>query len=134
MSGSRRCWSSAIGSASKPVFYADVNGELLFASEMSALMAAGRVPRRMDLDTIDTYLLCKWIPGPRSIYKDVRKLPPAHRLEVRNGVVSVSSYWDVRFEPDESRAEDDFAEELRALVDDSVKTATHERSAAGGRF
>ena len=105
----------------KPLFYADVGGQLMFASEMSALLACGRVPRRMDLDTIETYLLCKWIPSPRSIYKDVRKLPPAHRLEVHNGTVSVGCYWDVRFEPDERRSEDDFADELRALVDDSVK-------------
>ncbi len=105
----------------KPVYYADVGGRLWFASEMSGLMAAEAIPRRIDRGVIGKYLLHKWIPSPHTIYQDVHKLPPAHRLEVRDGRVMLSCYWDVRFEPDESRSEDDFADELRALVDDSVK-------------
>ncbi len=105
----------------KPLFYADVGGLLCFASEMSALLTCDRIPRRLDHAALETYLLGRWIPCPRSIYADVRKLPPGHRLIVQNGVARVSRYWDVHFEPDESRREDDVADELRALVDDAVR-------------
>ncbi len=105
----------------KPLFYAVVCGRLYFASEMTPLLLAKDIPRCLDQSAIQTYLDTRSIPAPRTVYKDVRKLLPGHRLEVKNGRVDVTPYWDVRFEPDESRNEDDWADELRALIDESVK-------------
>jgi asparagine synthase (glutamine-hydrolysing) len=105
----------------KPVYYADLDGVFVFASEFAPLIASGQVPRRIDTRALQTYFQSRTIPAPRSIYKDVHKLPPGHRLEIRDGAVVLSCYWDIHFEPDERRSADSFAEEIRALIDDSVK-------------
>jgi asparagine synthase (glutamine-hydrolysing) len=105
----------------KPVYYADLDGVFLFASEFAPLIASGQIPRQIDARALQTYFQIRTIPAPRSIYKDVHKLPSGHRLEIRNGAVVLSCYWDIHFEPDERRSEGSFAEEVRALVDDSVK-------------
>ncbi len=105
----------------KPVFYAQVGERFVFASELTALMSSGYVPRRIDEQAIRPYLLNRTIPAPRSIYLDVRKLLPGHCLEVQGGRVTEHRYWDVEFHPDESRSAASFADELRGLIDDSVK-------------
>ncbi len=105
----------------KPVFYAQLGARFLFASELTALMSSGCVPRRIDESVIRPYLLNRTIPAPRTIYLDVQKLLPGHWLDVRDGRVQDFCYWDLEFHADESRSEADFAEELRHLIDDSVR-------------
>lgn len=105
----------------KPVYYVDMGGRLAFASEMCALAALPDLPREIDASAVSTYLAIHRIPAPRTIYRDVRKLLPGHRLEIENGRVRVSRYWDVRMAPDEGRSEAQYAEELRALMDDAVR-------------
>src|SRR5690349_17525088 len=58
----------------KPLFYAQRNGSLSFASELSALMVDREVPREVDHSSIECYLAFGYIPSPWSIWRDVRKL------------------------------------------------------------
>src|SRR5918999_5356839 len=59
----------------KPLYYRDVGGELLFASELRAL------PRGdVDLDALEAFLAFNSVPGPRTIFAGTRKLPPGHLL------------------------------------------------------
>jgi asparagine synthase (glutamine-hydrolysing) len=104
----------------KPLHYAVADGRLYFASEMSALMTAPAIPRELDFGAIQNYMRARSIGAPRTIYRNVHKLLPGHWLQVRHGQVSVGQYWDVPLEPDEARSEEDFAEELRMLIDDAV--------------
>ena len=103
------------------MYYADVGGALYFASELAPLMTCAALPRRIDTRAVQTYLQTKTIPAPRTIYQDVHKLLPGHRLEAQHGRLTVSQYWDVRFEPDGSRSAEQWADEIRALIDDSVR-------------
>jgi asparagine synthase (glutamine-hydrolysing) len=105
----------------KPVYYADINGTFIFASEITPLMTNRSIPRRLDHSAINTYFYTKCIPAPRTIYKDIKKLLPGHYLEIKNGHVAISQYWDINYESDESLSEDDYAGQLRELLDDSVK-------------
>ena len=77
----------------KPLFYS-FNGKFLaFASELRALMAADGVGRDVDPRAVDAYLTLQYIPSPLSIFKDVKKLPPASILVLEKGRVSVKKYW-----------------------------------------
>lgn len=81
----------------KPLLYSLENHRLVFASEMKALMAVG-VPRTLDRESLFTYLQLNYIPGPYSIFKDVRKLSPGHYLQIRNHsgkkTVEVIKYYE----------------------------------------
>src|SRR5215831_14457731 len=66
----------------KPLFYAWDGKRLLFGSEIKALWKAGGLSREMDLEALSDYLSYQYVPAPKTIYKSVRKLRPAHYLIV----------------------------------------------------
>jgi asparagine synthase (glutamine-hydrolysing) len=111
----------------RPAFYAARGGRLYFASEIKALLAAPGVTAEIDpiaLDQVFTF----WFPlPPRSIFKDIAELPPAHVLLATADGVRVEPYWRLSFPDAEDRdALDrrdprDVAEELSALLEDATR-------------
>jgi asparagine synthase (glutamine-hydrolysing) len=79
----------------KPLFYMEQGGRLAWASELQALKKFPEFDSEMDPEALDLFLSFQYIPSPFTIYKNVRKLPPAHRLIVEKGVTRVERYWDL---------------------------------------
>jgi asparagine synthase (glutamine-hydrolysing) len=77
----------------KPLYYVVVGGALVFASELKALLNWSNFPKAIDIGGIRDYLALRYVPGPRSLFSHVSKLPAAHTLEFANGVVSVRRWW-----------------------------------------
>ena len=70
----------------KPLYYADVNGRLYFGSELKSLLAHGGLPRGIDPCAVEEYFALGYVPEPRTIFKGVKKLPPAHtQVAVQTG-------------------------------------------------
>jgi asparagine synthase (glutamine-hydrolysing) len=108
----------------KPLFYAVTERSLIFASELKVMLAHPLIERKIDLVSLNEYLTFEYVPTPRSMIKGVRKLPPGHTLRVRDGVIDIRSYWDVRLERSETGARKPLAEyerELRFHVQDAVR-------------
>jgi asparagine synthase (glutamine-hydrolysing) len=105
----------------KPIYYAVVNGELYFCSELAGLLTA--LPQRpeIDLEAIDLYLSLQYIPEPRTVYKGVYKLPAAHTLLWENGQALVQRYWDYSYLPKLTGDADELAEELRTRLREAVR-------------
>lgn len=79
----------------KPLYYTEQNGRLLFASELRALLASDAVPRRLEHDSLATFLWHGFVPGPQTLIKGVQLLPAAHMLMVsEDGATDLQSYWD----------------------------------------
>ena len=98
----------------KPVYYAYNGREFIFASEPKAILAANQQPRQMDLTSVHHYLSLRFIPSPDTIFKHIKKLPPAHILVFQNGTVNIRPYWELSFLDKLSLSE---AELLEALQD-----------------
>ena len=81
----------------KPLVYAErPGGSLLFASELRGLFALDPgLSRRIDPVAVDMYLSLQYIPSPRTVYRDVKKLPPGHTLIWENGRITIERYWDL---------------------------------------
>jgi asparagine synthase (glutamine-hydrolysing) len=77
----------------KPLFYATPPGTFAFASDIDALTACGDVPRRLDWTSLYEYLVLLTVPGPHTIYRDVRSLEPGCVLVVDDGVPREVRYW-----------------------------------------
>jgi asparagine synthase (glutamine-hydrolysing) len=104
------------------VYYADPTGSgLAFASEMQALLAHPDIPRQLDLAAIDDYLTYLYVPAPNTAYRDIRKLPPGHRLVWQAGSLSVEPYWQVRFGDKVQVSEAEAIEQFGALFRDAVR-------------
>jgi asparagine synthase (glutamine-hydrolysing) len=99
----------------KPVYYTVHDGRLIFASEIKAILAIDGIERRVDLDALDAYLSLRYVPGPKTLFKNIFKLQPGHTLTVVNGRLTVQQYWDLQF-VQESWTEDRALEELQSLL------------------
>jgi asparagine synthase (glutamine-hydrolysing) len=83
----------------KPLYYHWDGKTLVFGSELKALIEHPGVRKDLDLDALGLYLESQYIPSPKSIYREVRKLAPGHALLVQDGKLSVKRYW----QPDYSK-------------------------------
>jgi asparagine synthase (glutamine-hydrolysing) len=105
----------------KPLYYADIGGRLLFASELKSILQLPEVERTLNWTAVSHFLTFLTTPPRDSIIEGVHKLEPGHLLMTSPGKgLRRERYWEVCFEPDHSRSEEDFAEELRALLKESV--------------
>ncbi|MGH7384365.1 MAG: asparagine synthase (glutamine-hydrolyzing) [Candidatus Rokuibacteriota bacterium] len=108
----------------KPLVYHWDGRRLLFASEIKSLLEDPTVPREMDWDALRDYLVFHYIPTPRTIFRTIRKLPPASFLVLEAGSSApvVERYWDLRFTPDHGRSESDWIDGLRWHLRDAVRS------------
>ncbi len=106
----------------KPLVYHHQAGRLVFASELKALLALPEMPREIDPASVDDYLVYQYVPHPRSIYRNIHKLPPAHMAILEGGELHVRPYWQPDFNGELSDREVAAAgEKLRDLLSDAVR-------------
>ncbi len=105
----------------KPLYYRQDGAELLFASELKAILAA-RGGGAVDIDPIALreYFTLGYVSAPRSIVKDIRKLPPASLLVCEQGVVKIDRYWTPSLQPDRNGSEAHWIREFRETVERAV--------------
>lgn len=79
----------------KPLYYWLRGGAISFASELKALLQDPSLDRRIDPDSLDCFLGLGFVPGQKSILRQVKKLPPAHslRFDLETGTTSLKRYW-----------------------------------------
>jgi asparagine synthase (glutamine-hydrolysing) len=79
----------------KPLYYAQLPGGLLFASEIKALLAHPAMVRELDGEALFHYLTFAFAPAPRSLFQGIRKLAPAERITVgADGSMHRDIYWN----------------------------------------
>ncbi len=108
----------------KPLYYGLLpNGIFLFGSELKALLAYPDFPRKMDSCAIEEYFAYGYIPEPRTIFNDARKLSPGYSLTLTHGkpFPAPKKYWDIPFNPVGQISEQDAGEELIRRVREAVK-------------
>ncbi|MBW1782942.1 MAG: asparagine synthase (glutamine-hydrolyzing) [Deltaproteobacteria bacterium] len=79
----------------KPLYYYYAEGELLFASELKALMAFKGFPRKVDPDAVPLFLHYGYVPAPRTIFRDTWKLLPGHYLVYDGKHLKTYTYWSL---------------------------------------
>jgi asparagine synthase (glutamine-hydrolysing) len=107
----------------KPLYVYRDREKLLFASEPKAILAHPGLTADVDPAALEDYLAFGMVPGRRSIFRRIEKLPPAHVLVVTPDRLDAEPrrYWQLRVEPDESRTVEQWQEELRAKIDETVR-------------
>ena len=64
-----------------------------FASELKALRAGDFDPGKIDPEALDCYFTFGYIPAPKTIYKKIKKLQPAHTMLVTGNGIRENRYW-----------------------------------------
>ena len=103
----------------KPVYYSWNNGKLELASQLSSLTSNGE----LDHEAIQMYLCMGYIPTPKSIYKDICKLPAGSyaRFDLDKSTKSITSYWELQEVKTRNIPYLQAKQELKALLQDAVK-------------
>lgn len=105
----------------KPLYFANLDGRWIFASEIRALRASGLVSARISRTALAAFLRLGSVPGPMTILEGVHELPPAAVLTVQiGGRGSVERYWDVPGPSSVGLGADAAVDELRTRLADSV--------------
>lgn len=122
----RRCLLARDRMGVKPLYYHVDDRRIVFASELSAILAAPGVPREVDPAALADYFTFGFIPSPRTIYQGIRKLPPGHSLVYADGRATVQAYWDLKHQGWADLSRDAAAEALWA----QLRVATRKRMLA----
>ncbi|MBI2468925.1 MAG: asparagine synthase (glutamine-hydrolyzing) [Candidatus Rokubacteria bacterium] len=105
----------------KPLYYFADGRQLVFGSELKALLEVPDVPRVLDPEALDDYLTFEHVGGDKTIFKGIRKLPPGHLLVCEPGGVRVRQYWDLPGEVEEGRDEAHYCREIAETLSESVR-------------
>lgn len=105
----------------KPLYYADLGKRLLFASEIKALLQDPECPREIDLGALAELFTFRYVPSPKTLFKGILKLPPAHRMTVSRDGITVDRFWTSAPGVPTTRREDELVDEYRALLGDAVR-------------
>jgi len=105
----------------KPIFYFFINEKLFFASEIKACIKYKNIKLDINPDAVDLYFTRLYIPCPFTIYKNIKKLPPANYLIYKNGKYEIKKYWSLKKKNEISKIDYDLIEEIDYLLNSSVK-------------
>jgi asparagine synthase (glutamine-hydrolysing) len=81
----------------KPLFYHAGSQAIAFASSIGALLQVPWVPRNLDPDSIAEYLTLRYTIAPRTVVREVKKVPPGHLLAIQHGEIVERTWYDGAF-------------------------------------
>lgn len=107
----------------KPLVYFKTSKCFVFASELNALKQHPEMPTELDLQSIHDYLTLQYVPLPKTIFKGVCKLPPAHfmKINIQKQSCQLDRYWALDYQHKTVMDFDDAKSQLRELLQDAVK-------------
>jgi asparagine synthase (glutamine-hydrolysing) len=103
----------------KPLYFYCAGHDILFGSEIKAIMAHPAVGRQVDIDGLNCFLRLNYVPAPYTMIQGIEKVPPGHFLEWVDGKAHLEAYWQP---PSEIRSCDleEAKEELDHLLKESI--------------
>ncbi len=104
----------------KPFYYAIVNEQFYFASEIKAILPF-LTEITTNINALKEYLFFQFTIDNHTLFKDVYELSPAHRMIIKNGTTYKECYWELNCHLDFDHTAKYFEEKLRDLIEDSVR-------------
>lgn len=105
----------------KPLNFALVNGGIVFCSEIDPLSRHPAVSREMDMEALELYLQLQYIPAPWTIYKGIRKLPPAHFGVFDSKGLRIENYWNIDYTKKIAISEQDAIDGLEEKLTEAIR-------------
>jgi asparagine synthase (glutamine-hydrolysing) len=107
----------------KPLYYFVDKNTILFASEIKALLAHPHVTSDFDQDALNDYLTFQFVLGDKTLFKNIHKIMPGHYLVIDQNTFEARQvkYWSPNFSVDTFHTEAYFINELRSLINDSIR-------------
>ena len=108
----------------KPFYYYYDGHQLIFASEIKAILAAGGVNAEANMEALQDYVTFQFCLHDKTLFKNIKKLEPGFQLiahlDNNNAVIKVRQYWDVSYDINDHQDESYFVDHLASLLEDSI--------------
>lgn len=106
----------------KPLYYSVDPRRIAFASELQALYLLPGTNLTVDFEALADYLTFKYIPAPKTIYKNIKKLPAGNTLVIDDtGCKQPRKYWDLDFSLTKPSTETEWLEKVEHTIGESVR-------------
>lgn len=107
----------------KPLYYYSGDKGFIFGSELKCIITDDEIPKQLDEQAVNDYFSLFYIPAPKTIYRDIKKLPPAHYLIYKSGELTVKRYWNLSDKKSQIiESKDECIFKIKELVKDAVKS------------
>lgn len=108
----------------KPFYYYTDREKFVFGSEIKAILKSDHIDKTISEDALDSYFAFGYITSDLSIFKNIKKLQPAHYLLLSfkdKPTIEIKRYWEIHFDPDYSKSEIEWKEEIENCFSETVK-------------
>lgn len=104
----------------KPLHYYFANGLLIFGSEQKSILLHPAVSRSINYNALHSHLNLRYTQRNETLFKGIKRLPPAHFLLFENGQLHIKRYWELTPEPDTEMNEDDAIEKMHFYIKQAI--------------
>ncbi|HVI09867.1 MAG TPA: asparagine synthase-related protein [Candidatus Binatia bacterium] len=108
----------------KRLCYASDGSALLFASQPSQILAAGRMQKKVNLSAITDYFVYNVVPAPQTAFAGVTRIAPGELILWNDGKATTKRYWDMRYPEDARGTESSLADELLFRMENAVRATS----------
>ncbi len=106
----------------KPLSYTIHNGYLIFGSEIKCILEISEIKREINLEALHYYLTYQYVPSPLSMFKNIKKLPPASILSCdEQGNINIQNYWNLNYRNKLNLREEEYGEQIREKLKEATK-------------
>jgi asparagine synthase (glutamine-hydrolysing) len=105
----------------KPLFYFHDGSRIIFGSEIKAILKDPGVTREIDPEAVSDYFSFLYVPAPKSIFKNIRKVLPGHYVVVSEHGLREASYWDLSFADTDDLTEEKWCEKILETLQEAVR-------------
>ena len=84
-----------------PLFYSEIDREVIFASEIKSILSYPNIIKSIDLMGLDQVLTFPGLISPRTMFENIKSCPPGHYIEIKDEHIKCCKYWDIEYNVDE---------------------------------
>ena len=104
----------------KPFYYANINKNLVFSSEIKAILEYPGFERKVNEEALEQYLSFQYSVLPETFFKGVYKLPAGHYMTYKDGKMEIERYFDPMMEPKADGDLEETVSEIEKVVHNTV--------------
>ena len=101
-------------------YYVTDDGCVLYGTQIKDLFGQPGFKRQLNRELLQFYLGFTYVPGEETLFSGVRKLEPGGFLRFSAGKLKLGRYWELSFEPDDSKTLEQWADEIEAAMEASL--------------
>jgi asparagine synthase (glutamine-hydrolysing) len=105
----------------KPLYYYWNGDVFIFSSEIKPILKTGFVKPEMNEKVLDAYFSLGYVPGPETMFRNIKKVMPGHYLSLHAGKLTDTEYWDFAYVEDNILSYREYEEKLEVLLQDSIR-------------